>query len=200
MQAFHGNHLCESISKAVKFHAPAIRAALDRAKTVSLKTTTYATRLQSTSKRIETHCDTVQAEIERFVRSYVAAVEEHRSRLHKQVEQVRNDKLKKLEKQKREAIRRLKDTNDAVSFVDELLSEGTDVEILSFLKPVIKRLESCSGGRVDFVVQEAADVSDGVQFLPDEVARNFESCCPIYGVVTTQSACPKHCTLKEDGE
>lgn len=92
---------------------------------------------------METQCSQIQNEIDRFIESYIAAVEEHRSKLLQQVNEAKEERLKDIEKHKKEVLKRLNDTNDVVVFVDELLSEGTDVEILSFVKPILKRLEVC---------------------------------------------------------
>lgn len=89
----------------------------------------------------------------------------------------------------------MKDAKDATAFIDELLNDGTDVEVLSFAKHVLKKLESC---RAD----ENYDlkISDSVQFLPTEIVDNPESCYPLYGVITTQTVSPKHCILNTEGE
>lgn len=193
----HRNHSVDQAARAAKIHMTNMKMLLDKARIMSDKTSVTATRLQATTKRVETQSTQIQTEIDRFIQSYLTAVEEHRSKLQLQVNQAKEERLQILEKQKKDILKRLNDTNDVVVFVDELLTEGTDVEILSFVKPILRRLEMCSKNER----LPELKVSDSLQFLPEEVAENTENICPLYGVVTTQMVSPKHCTiLHQDGK
>lgn len=188
----HRTHAVDQASRAAKLHMTNMKMLLDKARIMSDKTSITATKLQASTKRVESQCNQIQSEIERFIQSYILAVEEHRAKLQHQVEKAKEERLQILEKQKKEVFKRLSDTNDVVSFVDELLSEGTDVEILSFVKPILKRLEMCS--KCDSRIPEVR-ISESLQFLPEEIAVEEEdgsSICPLYGVVTTQMVSHKH--------
>lgn len=112
-----------------------------------------------------------------------------------QIHQTKTQKRLRIEKRRNELQNRMKNAKDATAFIDELLNEGTDVEVLSFAKHVLKKLESCTGN-------ESTDlsISDSMQFLPTEIVQNSGSCCPLYGVITTQTVSPKHCNLNTEGK
>lgn len=82
------------------------------------------------------------------------------------------------------------------AFIDELLNEGTDVEVLSFAQPVLKTLETCTA-----LQKTPTDIktSDSLQFLPYEAAMDSGSSYPLYGVVTTQVVSPRNCTIITEG-
>lgn len=82
------------------------------------------------------------------------------------------------------------------AFIDELLNEGTDVEVLSFAQPVLKTLETCTA-----LQKPQADLrtSDSLQFLPHEAATESGSSYPLYGVVTSQVVSPRNCIIVTEG-
>lgn len=59
--------------------------AVDKAKMAAERSAITLARLQAASKRVETHCNKVQAEVERFIEDYVRAVDQHRVNLYAQV-------------------------------------------------------------------------------------------------------------------
>lgn len=89
--------------------------------------------------------------------------------------------------------RRVRGARDVAAFVDELLNEGTDVEVLSFARPILGRLDACTTENEEAASPELK-ASESLQFLPEEVAPG-EGTCPIYGVLTTQQVSPRHCVL-----
>lgn len=186
--------MCEPVSRAIKTQITNIRLALERTRSITEKTSLTACRFQSTSKQIENQCNQIQLEIEKFIKSYKQAIEEHRKDLHKQIRQIKEEKLQILEEQKNELNKKSKQAKEILSFVTELLDEGTEVEILNFVKPVLKKLDICNKMIFD------TKVFDSLQFLPEEVAENDENCCPIYGVLTTQTVSPKNCSIDGKGK
>lgn len=91
----------------------------------------------------------------------------------------------------------MRNARDVAAFIDELLNEGTDVEVLSFAQPVLKKLESCTA--VEKVPIDLK-MSSSLQFLPHESVMGTGSFCPLYGIVTTQIVFPKNCVLITEGE
>lgn len=167
-------------------------------KTKSLTDVTPMTtcRFQSTSKQIENQCNQVQMEIEKFIKSYKQAIEDHRKELYKQVRHIKEERLQALEEQKNDLLKKSKEAREIVNFVSELLNNGTDVEILNFVKPLLKKMEICN--KIDDILE--SNVLDSVLFLPEEVAQTYDNCCPIYGVLTTQTVQPKNCTVNAKGK
>ena len=101
------------------------------------------------------------------------------------------DKIKNVEKQQKELQTQAEDTERTIHFVDSLLQEGTDIEILTFIKPILKKLEYCR----QFAKTLEPNVAESVQFLRREVASDDSDGCPLYGIITTQKIDPKQCVL-----
>ncbi|XP_044266934.1 tripartite motif-containing protein 45 isoform X1 [Tribolium madens] len=193
----HKGHPCESISRAVKAHLTDLRLAAARAKSIAEQSALAANRLHATSKKIETQCSKVQAEIEEFIEKYIKSVEEHRKKLLQQVIQTQTEKLQEIGKCKTMLHKRVREARDVAFFLDELLSEGTDVEVMSFLKPVMSKIDKC--GKRDVGKVTDLSLTGSLLFLPEEVVQYSQDCCPLYGVVTTQTVAPSHCVISTEG-
>lgn len=190
----HRNHINEPIPRAARHYTNNIRLALSRTRLIADKTSNAASRLQETSNLVEIHCDNVQRKIDEFIESYVQAIEQHRKRLQREVNEAKIEKLHRIDQHAIDLHKKLNDIRDLLAFVEELLSEGTDIEILSFVKPILKRLEVCNQKNIPEL-----KVSESLQFLPTEVASEFWNSYPLYGVVTTQTVAPDHCVLLQEG-
>lgn len=173
-----------------------MREALERVRSIAKQAAGISTRLQGDSKRIENRCNQVQDEVGKFMGSYIRAVEEHHRRLDDQINQAREEKLQSVELQQMEVQKRLRDVKDVVVFTDELLTEGTDVEVLSFVKPILKKLERYS--KLEPLPE--IRITENLQFLPQEIVDRSENICPLYGIITTQTVSPKHCILNQEGK
>lgn len=173
-----------------------LRLAAEKAKSIAEQSALAANRLHATSKKVEFQCGKIQMEIEEFIDKYIRSVEEHRKNLLQQVNQAKSEKLQEIGKRKLALHKRVREARDVAFFLEELLSEGTDVEVMSFLKPVMKKVENC-GAKSELV----ADVSGGsLLFLPEEVVQDSKGACPLYGVVTTQAVAPEQCTIHGEGK
>lgn len=173
-----------------------LRLVLEKTKTISELSPVTTCRYQTNTKQIETQCNHIQMEIENFIKSYKQSVEEHRKELIKQIREIREEKMRILNGQKDDLIKKSKEAKEILNFVGDLLNEGTDVEILNFVKPLLKKMEICN--KIDNLFD--TKVFDSLQFLPEEVASQYEDCCPIYGVLTTQTVFPKNCTIDTNGK
>lgn len=114
-----------------------------------------------------------------------------------QIQQARQEKLNSLEIHRKQLQKQVRSARDVAAFIDELLNEGTDVEILSFAQPVLKTLETCT------VLQKTSTdlkTFDSLQFLPNETAIDREDVYPLYGVITTQIVSPKNCVINTEGK
>lgn len=189
----HKGHICEPISRAAKLHIKKLRRAVEQAKSVVDESVVTAGRLNATTKRIDTHCTKIQNEVEQFIDNYIKSVQQHREHLLKQIQQAKEIELRDINERKMKLHKRIKDARDVAYFLDDLLSDGMDVEVLSFIKPIFNKLERCKcedEGVLDNMV-------DSLQFLTQE-SVNYDG-VELFGVVTTQSASPQHCSLNTDG-
>ncbi|KAF5303196.1 hypothetical protein FQA39_LY10109 [Lamprigera yunnana] len=192
----HKGHVCELASRAAKSFTSTMRKTLERVQNITKETTELSSRLKEDSTRVQNRCDRVREEVEKYINEYVRAIEEHRKNLYEQINQARIEKLQLIELQQMEIKKRLKDITEAVIFTDDLLTEATDVEILSFIKPIFSKLDKFS----KLELFPDWQVPDNLQFLPNEVTQTtMENVCPIYGIVTTQTVSAQNCLLKQEG-
>lgn len=75
----------------------------------------------------------MDAEVERFAESYKMALEEHRMALHREVNQVRHNKMATLHAHHADLQARSEHTGHAVTFGQELLAEASDIEVCLYL-------------------------------------------------------------------
>lgn len=186
--------MCEPAARAAKTQITNIRLALEKTRSLTDMSQLTACRFQATSKQIESQCNQIQAEIEKFIKAYKQAIEERRKELHKQIRQIKEEKLQSLESHREDLSKRAKEAKEILEFVNDLLNEGTDVEILNFVKPILRKMDVCNKSNAF-----DGQIADTVQFLPEEVAHTYEGGCPIYGVLTTQTVSPKHCSIDNKG-
>lgn len=138
----------------------------------------------------------VQDEVEQFIESYIRAVEEHRQTLQLQVMKARDVKLQAIACQQLELERRVENVNDAVQFAEDILAEGTDVEVLSFVGPLLKRLEWCSNTEELYETR----TSENLKLLKEELSlRCGSGDYQLYGVISTQCIEPQFCVVNTDG-
>lgn len=134
--------------------------------------------------------------MERFIESYSAALEEHRRSLQRQIQEARAAKLQLVEAHARQLHSRADQAATAVAFTEDLLAEASDVELLTLVSPVLRRLEWCCNNGANGSLMEP-HVSDCLQFLPEEGCGRIKS-HTLFGVITTQTVSPQHCTLNTD--
>ena len=185
----------EPIHKAIKHHLSKLKSVLNKARSSADRSSETSSRFQTTSERTEEHYGRVENEIENFIKSYLEAVEKHGKDLLLAVDRAKVEKLRRINRRCEELQRTLSEAKEAVAFTDELLGEGTDVEILSFVGFLLRKLEMCAVPAVPDI-----GVSESLQFLPDElVTHHGDASFKLYGVVTTQTVSPKHSVLLTDG-
>lgn len=92
--------------------------------------------------------------------------------------------------------KRIRDARDVAYFLDDLLNDGTDVEVLSFVNPIMVKIEQCDNFKQD----KELKLSGSLQFLPEETVKCPNNFYTLYGVVTTQTVSPDHCLLSFDGK
>ncbi|KAJ4441301.1 hypothetical protein ANN_11155 [Periplaneta americana] len=195
----HRGHACDTATRAAQVYTRSIRDSLERARPMAEEAVVSLDRLRRLSKKIEVRCSEVQEEVDRFIDSYISALEDHRRALQLQVQEAHEAKLHTVHTQQLELERHAEDTRCAVSFAEDLLAEGSDIELLSLVVPVLRRLEWCctaigSGGASNLLEPR---VSECLQFLPNESAGKVKD-YTLFGVITTQTISHEHCSLDID--
>lgn len=124
------------------------------------------------------------------------SIEEHKSNLLEQIRQIRDEKMQQITQEKLRLQKKIRDARDIAYFLDDLLSEGSDVEVLSFIRPVINKIEACD----NLEPSPELKYSDSIQFFPEEAVKDSTNVLNIYGVLTTQSVSAEYCGINTKGE
>lgn len=120
--------------------------------------------------------------------------------------QIREEKITLITVQQKELEKRISEAQNTVSFTEELLTEGSDIEILTFLNTILKKLETYNKvyvqhGNTDKAIMMAPRISESLHFLPTETVQyGGDINIPLYGTVTTQTVAPNQCILHKEGE
>lgn len=139
-----------------------------------------------------------QNDVEIFLSEYSKALEIHRTTLLTQISKAKEAKIIAIKDQQIDLSKRASDADTVIKFTDELLANGSEIEILSFVGILLRRFEYCQKSKVPL----DSKTSDTLKFLPEvraPIARSENNVIiPLYGIITTQIAVPKYCTLQSD--
>ncbi|XP_039376380.1 tripartite motif-containing protein 45 isoform X3 [Mauremys reevesii] len=147
--------------------------------------------IEGVSSAICSRVEAVAGEIRTFADGYIRAIEEHRDRLLKQLEDLKVQKETLLHLQKAQLEQLLMDMRTGVEFTERLLTSGSDLEILITKGVVASRLRKLN--KVDYSIHPG--VEDGIQFSPHEKAGQ---CCgyEVFGTILNKAVDPAKCILQ----
>lgn len=177
-----------------------MRSALERTRPLTDYANDSVSRLHSYSKRLNQRAVAIANEVDAFMQEYQDALEVHRRTLHKQIVRAAETKQLAISEDQQQLQRRSADAKIAIQFADELLEDdktGTNyTEALQFVGILLRRFEHCqkSGGH------DSSRAADSLTFLPEVQAPTTKEQhnIPMYGIITTQTAVPKFCTIIND--
>ncbi|XP_037052205.1 tripartite motif-containing protein 45 isoform X2 [Bradysia coprophila] len=194
----HRGHKCEPIRKACRNYVKTIKDSLAKTKPIKDCAIDSISKLNLLSRSIGLSAEVVQGDVEIFLTEYLKALEVHRKTLLIQIARAKEAKIVSIKDQQMDLSKRASDADTVIKFTDELLSNGSDIEILSFAGILMRRFEYCQKSKVPF----ASKTSDTLKFLPEVRAPKVKSennvIIPLYGIITTQIAVPKYCSLESD--
>ncbi|XP_054019306.1 tripartite motif-containing protein 45 [Dryobates pubescens] len=147
-------------------------------------------RVDAMGGAVRSRAEAVAAEIALFAAGYVKAIEEHRDRLLRQLEDLKVQKENLLHLQKAQLQQLLLDMRTGVEFTEHLLTSGSAVEILLTKGVVARRLAKLNS--VAYSTHPSTD--DRIQFSPQETAGK---CCgyQVFGSILNKVVDPARCTL-----
>lgn len=96
----HRDHKHTSAAKAAKVYSRFVKGAIEQTRPLEDYAMQSVGRLNDMSIRINSKCEAVQRDVEAFMDDYVAALEEHRRALLRQIADVRQAKTEMLMAQK----------------------------------------------------------------------------------------------------
>lgn len=190
----HRGHKMTSVSKAAKVYIDTLREAKDNTKPLSTYAIHSISKLGDISKKINLKCDLVEKDVESFLSEYFEALEVHKRTLLHQIERCRETKMDMIQCQQLDLERRSNEAKTAIAFTESLLQDGTDEENLMFLNLLLRKFDSCRSNDRTMDVK----ITDSLQFLPEVKApsNQAQKNIPLYGIITTQIAIARNCTLE----
>lgn len=123
-------------------------------------------------------------EIEIFLRDYFEALEAHKESLKRQIVKAKEMKSISVTEHQEYLQKRALDTKIANQFAENLLQNGSDIEILTFIGVLQNRFEFCQKSRIPV----EPNISDSLEFLRDARAptTQYQHNIPIFGVLSSQ--------------
>lgn len=174
-----------------------MRSALERTRPLTDYANDSISRLHSSSKRLSQRAIAIANEVDAFMQEYQDALEVHRRTLHKQIVRAAETKQLAISEEQQKLQQRSAEAKIAIQFADDLLEDdknGTNAtEALQFVGILLRRFDHCqkSGGH------DSSRDADSLTFLPEVQAPTTKEQhnIPMYGIITTQTAVPKFCTI-----
>jgi tripartite motif-containing protein 45 len=121
-------------------------------------------------------------------------VEMRRKVLLYQIEAIQGQKMNSLQTQETALEKALGEFRDSFAFVEKLMKEGNDVEILAMKKEMVSRLSELKKQELQVDPKEDAEIS----FLPKN-KKSLETAIEYVGLVLSLSTCPPLCTATGEG-
>lgn len=123
-------------------------------------------------------------EIEIFLKDYFDALEAHKESLLRQMTKAKEMKSFAILELEEYLQKQALDSNQANHFAENLLQEGTDIEILTFIGVLQQRFEFCQKPKIP----TEPSTADSFAFLRDVQAppAPYQNNIPVYGVLATQ--------------
>lgn len=183
-----------SVSKAAKLYIGTLKEAKDNTKPLSTYAIHSISKLGDISKKINNKCDWVEDEVEIFLSQYFEALEVHKRTLLNQIARCRETKMDMIQCQQMDLELRSNEAKTAIEFTETLLKDGTDEENLMFVSLLLKKFDRCRSSDAALDVK----ITDSLQFLSEVRAPSNQAQfnIPLYGIITTQIAVAKNCTLE----
>lgn len=88
-------------------------------------------------------------------------------------------------------------SHHVIKFADDILKEGTEIEILTFLDNVLKKLQNLTASDEDLLEPK---ITENVQFLENEIKENATDKFSLYGVLSTQKVSLENCLVRKEGK
>ncbi|XP_027509370.1 tripartite motif-containing protein 45 [Corapipo altera] len=190
----HRQHPYDFTSNVIHRHGDALRKLLKNTQQHMDTLEDVLSQIDKMGSAVRSRAEAVATEICLFASGYVRAIEEHRDRLLKQLEDLKVQKENLLHLQKAQLQQLLLDMRTGVEFTEHLLMSGSDLEILITKGVVSSRLMKLNS----VAYSTHPNVDDRIQFSAQERAGQ---CCgyAVFGAVLNKVVDPARCTLHGEG-
>ncbi|XP_069722854.1 E3 ubiquitin-protein ligase TRIM45 isoform X2 [Phaenicophaeus curvirostris] len=190
----HRQHLYDFTGNVIRRHGDSLREVLKNTQEHMDTLKDVLSQIDDKGSAIHSRAEAVATEISLFASGYVKAIEEHRDRLLKQLEDLKVQKENLLHLQKARLQQLLLDMKTGVEFTERLLTSGSDLEILITKGAVASRLAKLNS----IAYNTRPSVDDGIQFCPKKRAGQCGG-YEVFGVVLNKAVDPSRCTLHGEG-
>ncbi|OWK05423.1 TRIM45 [Cervus elaphus hippelaphus] len=187
----HREHPCDFTSNVIHKHGDSVRELLRGTQPHMEALEEALVQIKGTNSALQERVKAVAADIRTFSEGYIKAIEEHRDKLLKQLEDIRVQKENSLQLQKAQLEQLLADMRTGVEFTEHLLASGSDLEILITKGVVVERLTKLN--KVEYSAHPG--VNEKIAFSPKEKAglcHGYE----VYGAINTKEVDPAKCVLQ----
>ncbi|NXK09509.1 TRI45 protein, partial [Herpetotheres cachinnans] len=186
----HQQHTCDFTGNVIHRHGDALRELLRSTQQHMGTLEGVLNQIDDMGHAIRGRAEAVATEICLFATGYVRAIEEHRDRLLKQLEDLKVQKENLLHLQKAQMQQLLLDMRTGVEYTENLLMSGSDLEILITKGVVGSRLAKLNS----VAYNTHPSVDDGIQFSPQERAGQCFG-YEVFGAILNKVVDPARCTL-----
>lgn len=190
----HREHPCDFTSNVIHKHGDSVRELLKGTQPHVEALEEALAQIKGLSSALQERVEAVAADVRTFSEGYIKAIEEHRDKLLKQLEDIRVQKENSLQLQKAQLEQLLADMRTGVEFTEHLLTSGSDLEILITKGVVVERLTKLN--KVEYNVHPG--VNDKICFSPQQKAGRCHG-YEVYGAINTKEVDPAKCVLQGEG-
>lgn len=139
----HRGHKTVAITKAARVYEKLLLEHVERIQPAVEALSTSKHSINECSKEIDQVCEKVENDVEEFFNEYFATLERHKQSLLEQIKHVRSKRMESVLTVKVELDKRSEEVDQVVAYTDDLLKTGNEIEMLSLVRLLRKRFESC---------------------------------------------------------
>ncbi|XP_075053598.1 E3 ubiquitin-protein ligase TRIM45 [Mixophyes fleayi] len=191
----HQGHDLRPVMEVVGKHRAQLQGALLKSEPhlEDLKTVLHV--VYGAGEELKQSAALLRKEVETFTEGYILAVQEHRLRLLRDIDEEVRRREQALSLQRARIHQQLSDLRTATIFTRSLLDRGPDLHVVRAKILVLNRLKELSKG--DCSTMELVE-ADSIRFSPQEDAGLCQD-YQMYGAVQTWGVDPERCEAKGQG-
>ncbi|XP_067849048.1 E3 ubiquitin-protein ligase TRIM45 [Heptranchias perlo] len=190
----HRDHNYDFIASVINKHGSFIRELLKQTQPHIGALQETLQKIGNAKQLVQERMEVITEEINSFTEDYIRALEKHRDRLLKELEELRVQKENSLYLQQIQVEQILADMKTGVDFTEHLLTSGSHVEILLTKCVVVNRLKQLN--KISYSTHPGED--DGIRFQPQERAGQCDG-FEVFGIIVTKTVDPTKCVLQGEG-
>ncbi|XP_064648978.1 E3 ubiquitin-protein ligase TRIM45-like [Lineus longissimus] len=190
----HKDHRYGFTNEVMNDQLKQLKENLERLKPFKDTVKTSLRNVQTMREKIDRRADVLEKEVNQFIDAYVKALEKYRTKIVGRIETICNKKVKALKLQKIQLEQNLDDIFHTCRFTEELLAEGSAVEVLHCKKDVQARLNELVSK--PYASEPKAD--DFVEFCPSERGEVING-YKLYGAISSKCVDAVRSTITGEG-